>query len=104
VLTSHGADLVIIDDRVGPTMDYRELKRAVRDQAERVWPSNKLIEDKVSGTDLIQGVRSGICCRIDRSHTRIPHRRASKGGVGEGSGEKHGWAAGSAQTDAKRNC
>ena len=35
-------------------MDYPELKRAVRDQAERFQPTNILIEDKASGTQLIQ--------------------------------------------------
>jgi len=35
-------------------MDYPELKRAVRDQSERFKPSNILIEDKASGTQLIQ--------------------------------------------------
>ena len=35
-------------------MDYPDLKRAVRDQAERFRPSNILIEDKASGTQLIQ--------------------------------------------------
>jgi predicted phage terminase large subunit-like protein len=35
-------------------MDYPELKRAVQDQAERFRPRNILIEDKASGTQLIQ--------------------------------------------------
>ena len=35
-------------------MDYPDLKRAVQDQAERFRPSNILIEDKASGTQLIQ--------------------------------------------------
>jgi len=42
-------------------MDYPELKRAVRDQAERFQPSNILIEDKASGTQLIQElIREGV--------------------------------------------
>jgi predicted phage terminase large subunit-like protein len=35
-------------------MDYPELKRAVREQFERFRPTNILIEDKASGTQLIQ--------------------------------------------------
>jgi predicted phage terminase large subunit-like protein len=35
-------------------MDYPELKRAVWEQAERFQPTNILIEDKASGTQLIQ--------------------------------------------------
>ena len=35
-------------------MDYPQLKRAVRDQAQRFQPTNILIEDKASGTQLIQ--------------------------------------------------
>src|ERR1700693_6065829 len=35
-------------------LDYPELKQAVRDQSERFRPSNILIEDKASGTQLIQ--------------------------------------------------
>jgi predicted phage terminase large subunit-like protein len=42
-------------------MDYPDLKRAVRDQAERFRPSNILIEDKASGTQLIQElIRDGV--------------------------------------------
>lgn len=42
-------------------MDYPELKRAVREQAERFRPSNILIEDKASGTQLIQElIREGV--------------------------------------------
>ena len=35
-------------------MEYPELKRAVREQYERLRPSVVLIEDKASGTQLIQ--------------------------------------------------
>jgi predicted phage terminase large subunit-like protein len=35
-------------------MDYPDLKRAVREQFERFRPTNILIEDKASGTQLIQ--------------------------------------------------
>lgn len=35
-------------------LDYPDLKRAVRQQAERFRPTNVLIEDKASGTQLIQ--------------------------------------------------
>ena len=35
-------------------MEYPELKRAVREQYERLKPSVVLIEDKASGTQLIQ--------------------------------------------------
>jgi predicted phage terminase large subunit-like protein len=35
-------------------LDYPDLKRAVREQADRFRPSNILIEDKASGTQLIQ--------------------------------------------------
>jgi predicted phage terminase large subunit-like protein len=42
-------------------MDYPDLKRAVRDQAERFRASNILIEDKASGTQLIQElIRDGV--------------------------------------------
>jgi predicted phage terminase large subunit-like protein len=42
-------------------MDYPELKRAVRDQADRFRASNILIEDKASGTQLIQElIRDGV--------------------------------------------
>jgi predicted phage terminase large subunit-like protein len=42
-------------------LDYPDLKRAVRDQAERFRPSNILIEDKASGTQLIQElIRDGV--------------------------------------------
>jgi predicted phage terminase large subunit-like protein len=42
-------------------MDYPDLKRAVRDQAEFFRPSNILIEDKASGTQLIQElIREGV--------------------------------------------
>jgi len=42
-------------------MDYPDLKRAVRDQAERFCPANILIEDKASGTQLIQElIREGV--------------------------------------------
>lgn len=35
-------------------LDYPDLKRAVREQAARFQPTNILIEDKASGTQLIQ--------------------------------------------------
>ena len=35
-------------------MDYRDLKRAVRSHADQFRPTNILIEDKASGTQLIQ--------------------------------------------------
>ena len=42
-------------------MDYPDLKRAVRQQAERFRPANVLIEDKASGTQLIQElIRDGV--------------------------------------------
>jgi predicted phage terminase large subunit-like protein len=42
-------------------MDYPDLKRAVREQADRFRPSNILIEDKASGTQLIQElIREGV--------------------------------------------
>jgi len=42
-------------------MDYPDLKRAVCDQAERFRPTNTLIEDKASGTQLIQElIRDGV--------------------------------------------
>jgi predicted phage terminase large subunit-like protein len=42
-------------------LDYPDLKRAVRDLAERFRPSNILIEDKASGTQLIQElIREGV--------------------------------------------
>ena len=43
-------------------LDYPELKRAVQRQAARFRPRNILIEDKASGTQLIQElVRDGVC-------------------------------------------
>ena len=42
-------------------LDYPDLKRAVRSNAERFHPSNILIEDKASGTQLIQElIRDGV--------------------------------------------
>jgi predicted phage terminase large subunit-like protein len=42
-------------------LDYPELKRAVRDQSERFHPASILIEDKASGTQLIQElIREGF--------------------------------------------
>ncbi len=42
-------------------LDYPDLKRAVREQVERFRPANVLIEDKASGTQLIQElVREGV--------------------------------------------
>jgi predicted phage terminase large subunit-like protein len=42
-------------------LDYPDLKRAVREQANRFRPSNILIEDKASGTQLIQElIREGV--------------------------------------------
>jgi predicted phage terminase large subunit-like protein len=42
-------------------LDYPQLKRAVRDQAQRFQPTNILIEDKASGTQLIQElIRDGL--------------------------------------------
>ena len=43
-------------------LEYPQLKRAVQTQADRFHPSNILIEDKASGTQLIQELRQdGIC-------------------------------------------
>jgi predicted phage terminase large subunit-like protein len=43
-------------------MDYPELKRSVASQATRFDPTNILIEDKASGTQLIQElIREGVC-------------------------------------------
>jgi predicted phage terminase large subunit-like protein len=42
-------------------LDYPDLKRAVREQAERFHPTNVLVEDKASGTQLIQElIRDGV--------------------------------------------
>ena len=42
-------------------MEYPELKRSVREQYERFRPSAVLIEDKASGTQLIQElIREGV--------------------------------------------
>ena len=48
-----GKDLYLIDV-LRRRMEYLELKRAVREQYERLRPSVVLIEDKASGTQLIQ--------------------------------------------------
>jgi len=48
-----GKDLYLIDV-LRRRMEYPELKRAVREQYERFRPSVVLIEDKASGTQLIQ--------------------------------------------------
>jgi predicted phage terminase large subunit-like protein len=48
-----GKDLYLIDI-LRRRMEYPELKRAVREQYERLRPSVVLIEDKASGTQLIQ--------------------------------------------------
>jgi predicted phage terminase large subunit-like protein len=47
-------------------MDYPELKRAVRDQAALFRPSNILIEDKASGTQLIQELIRESVDRVTR--------------------------------------
>jgi predicted phage terminase large subunit-like protein len=49
----HGKNLYLIDV-LRRRMEYPELKRAVREQYERLRPSVVLIEDKSSGTQLIQ--------------------------------------------------
>jgi predicted phage terminase large subunit-like protein len=49
----HGKNLYLLDV-VRRRMEYPELKRAVREQYERLKPSVVLIEDKASGTQLIQ--------------------------------------------------
>jgi phage terminase large subunit-like protein len=48
-----GKDLYLLDV-LRRRMEYPELKRAVREQYERFRPSVVLIEDKASGTQLIQ--------------------------------------------------
>jgi predicted phage terminase large subunit-like protein len=47
-------------------MDYPELKRAVRDQATLFRPSNILIEEKASGTQLIQELIRDSVDRVTR--------------------------------------
>jgi len=55
-----GTDLYLLDV-LRRRMEYPELKRAVREQYERFRPSVVLIEDKASGTQLIQElVREGL--------------------------------------------
>jgi predicted phage terminase large subunit-like protein len=49
----HGKNLYLIDV-LRRRMEYPELKRAVREQYERFRPNVVLIEDKASGTQLIQ--------------------------------------------------
>ena len=49
----HGKNLYLLDV-LRRRMEYPELKRAVREQYERFRPSVVLIEDKASGTQLIQ--------------------------------------------------
>ena len=49
----HSKNLYLLDV-VRRRMEYPELKRAVREQYERLKPSVVLIEDKASGTQLIQ--------------------------------------------------
>jgi predicted phage terminase large subunit-like protein len=49
----HGKDLYLLDV-LRRRLEYPELKRAVREQYERLRPSVVLIEDKASGTQLIQ--------------------------------------------------
>jgi predicted phage terminase large subunit-like protein len=56
-----GKDLYLID-LVRRRMDYPELKRAVRAEYERRRPDVVLIEDRASGTQLIQElVAEGLC-------------------------------------------
>jgi predicted phage terminase large subunit-like protein len=52
-----GKDLYLLDV-LRWRMEYPELKRAVREQYERFRPNAVLIEDKVSGTQLIQELTS----------------------------------------------
>jgi predicted phage terminase large subunit-like protein len=49
----HGKNLYLLDV-LRRRMEYPELKRAVREQYERFRPSVVLVEDKASGTQLIQ--------------------------------------------------
>jgi predicted phage terminase large subunit-like protein len=56
----HGKDLYLLDV-LRRRLEYPELKRAVREQYERLRPSVVLIEDKASGTQLIQElIRDGL--------------------------------------------
>jgi predicted phage terminase large subunit-like protein len=56
----HGKNLYLLDV-LRRRLEYPELKRAVREQYERLRPSVVLIEDKASGTQLIQElIREGL--------------------------------------------
>ena len=59
-----GKELYLIDV-LRKRLEYPELKRAVREQYERFRPSVVLIEDKASGTQLIQELTA-------RAFTRSP--------------------------------
>jgi len=60
-----GKDLYLIDV-LRRRMEYPELRRAVREQHERFNPSVVLIEDKASGTQLIQELIADGCHRVTR--------------------------------------
>jgi predicted phage terminase large subunit-like protein len=74
-----GKDLYLIDV-LRRRMEYPELKRSVREQYERFRPSAVLIEDKASGTQLIQElIREGLyavtryqpqCDKVMRMHAQ----------------------------------
>ena len=74
-----GKDLYLIDV-LRRRMEYPELKRGVREQYERFRPSAVLIEDKASGTQLIQElIREGLyavtryqpqCDKVMRMHAQ----------------------------------
>jgi phage terminase large subunit-like protein len=57
-----GNNLYLVD-LLRRRMEYPELKRAVRAQYERFRPSVVLIEDKASGTQLIQELIHGASMR-----------------------------------------
>ena len=57
-----GKDLYLIDP-LRRRMEYPELKREVRAQYERFRPNVVLIEDKASGTQLIQEQIGRASCR-----------------------------------------
>ena len=52
-------------------MDYPELKRSVMEQATRFDPATILIEDKSSGTPLIQELRHEGCHAIKEYHPKM---------------------------------
>ena len=112
-----GKNLYLIDV-LRRRMEYPELKRAVREQYERFEPSVVLIEDKASGTQLIQELIADGLHAVTRYQGIVPpsvenllgrHCRLSRlrgpGSQFNGSLSTHAWLGGLARAArSARSC